>query len=92
MSAAHVLGLAAFVVHLDASQAQCPKVQLCPPLLPGPVSVPEALTTALPCTTQTNMLFCVRWVRLERDPQHLGLHKIIIQYIINQKAQLTLVQ
>uniref|UniRef100_A0A673Z9J2 Uncharacterized protein n=1 Tax=Salmo trutta TaxID=8032 RepID=A0A673Z9J2_SALTR len=90
LSAAHVLGLAAFVVHLDASQAQCPKVQLCPPLLPGPVSVPEALTTALPCTTQTNMLFCVRWVRLERDPQHLGLHKIIIQYIINQKAQLTL--
>eukprot|EP00063_Salmo_salar_P004947 XP_013979782.1 PREDICTED: Fanconi anemia group A protein isoform X4 [Salmo salar] len=61
LSAAHVLGLAAFVVHLDASQAQCPKVQLCPPLLPGPVSVPEALTTALPCTTQTNMLFCVRF-------------------------------
>uniref|UniRef100_A0A4W5JT00 Uncharacterized protein n=1 Tax=Hucho hucho TaxID=62062 RepID=A0A4W5JT00_9TELE len=90
LSAAHVLGLAAFVVHLHASQAQCPQVQLCPPLLPGPVSVPEALTTALPCTTQTNMLFCVRWVRLESDPQHLGLHKIIIQYIINQKAQLTL--
>uniref|UniRef100_A0AAZ3Q7I9 Fanconi anaemia group A protein N-terminal domain-containing protein n=1 Tax=Oncorhynchus tshawytscha TaxID=74940 RepID=A0AAZ3Q7I9_ONCTS len=88
LSAAHVLGLAAFVVHLHASQTKCPKVQLCPPLLPGPVSVLEALTTALPCTTQTNMLFCVRWVRLERDPQHLGLHKIIIQYIINQKAQL----
>ncbi|KAM9569180.1 Fanconi anemia group A protein isoform 3-T3 [Salvelinus alpinus] len=61
LSAAHVLGLAAFVVHLHTSQAQCPKVQLCPPLLPGPVSVPEALTTALPCTTQTNMLFCVRF-------------------------------
>ncbi|CAB1323429.1 unnamed protein product [Coregonus sp. 'balchen'] len=61
LSAAHVLGLAAFVVHLHASQAQCPQVQLCPPLLPGPVSVPEALTTALPCTTQTNMLFCVRF-------------------------------
>uniref|UniRef100_A0A8C7PVT9 Fanconi anaemia group A protein N-terminal domain-containing protein n=1 Tax=Oncorhynchus mykiss TaxID=8022 RepID=A0A8C7PVT9_ONCMY len=90
LSAAHVLGLAAFVVHLHASQTKSPKVQLCPPLLPGPVSVLEALTTALPCTTQTNMLFCVRWVRLERDPEHLGLHKIIIQYIINQKAQLTL--
>ncbi|XP_029524061.1 Fanconi anemia group A protein isoform X2 [Oncorhynchus nerka] len=61
LSAAHVLGLAAFVVHLHASQTKCPKVQLCPPLLPGPVSVPEALTTALPCTTQTNMLFCVRF-------------------------------
>ncbi|KAK6320307.1 hypothetical protein J4Q44_G00094140 [Coregonus suidteri] len=48
------------VVHLHASQAQCPLVQLCPPLLPGPVSVSEALATTLPCTTQTNMLFCVR--------------------------------
>uniref|UniRef100_A0A8C7L3Q2 Fanconi anaemia group A protein N-terminal domain-containing protein n=1 Tax=Oncorhynchus kisutch TaxID=8019 RepID=A0A8C7L3Q2_ONCKI len=64
LSAAHVLGLAAFVVHLHASQTKCPKVQLCPPLLPGPVSVLEALTTALPCTTQTNMLFCVRWLYL----------------------------
>ncbi|KAL0968227.1 hypothetical protein UPYG_G00264040 [Umbra pygmaea] len=61
LSAAHVLGLAAFVVHLNASQVQCPMVQLCPALLSGPLSVPEALAYALPCTTHTSMLFCARF-------------------------------
>ncbi|XP_028971056.2 Fanconi anemia group A protein isoform X2 [Esox lucius] len=61
LSAAHVLGLAAFAVHLHASQAQCPMVQLSPTLLSGPLSGPEALTAALSCTTQTDMLFCIRF-------------------------------
>ncbi|KAJ7997768.1 hypothetical protein DPEC_G00215550 [Dallia pectoralis] len=57
LSATHVLGLAAFVVHLNACQALCPMVQL-PSTL---VSVPEALATAMSCTTRANMLFCVRF-------------------------------
>ncbi|KAM6946381.1 Fanconi anemia group A protein [Aplochiton taeniatus] len=62
LSSAHVLGLAAFVVHLHASKSQCPLVQLSSPLLPSkPVGMCEALSLALPCTTQTNMLFCARF-------------------------------
>lgn len=38
-----------------------PLVQLVPPILPKPVPVGEALSSALVCSTHTNMLFCVRW-------------------------------
>ncbi|XP_067090669.1 Fanconi anemia group A protein isoform X3 [Osmerus mordax] len=61
LSAAHVLGLGAFVSHLHASQSHCPLVQLCPAVLPGPVPVSEALGSALSCTTHADMLFCVRF-------------------------------
>ncbi|XP_026166974.1 Fanconi anemia group A protein isoform X2 [Mastacembelus armatus] len=60
LSAAHLLGLAAFVVHLHASTPHCPMVQLTPPLLPKPVPVGEALSSALVCSTHANMLSCVR--------------------------------
>ncbi|XP_037623080.1 Fanconi anemia group A protein-like [Sebastes umbrosus] len=60
LSAAHLLGLAAFVVHLHASMSHAPLVQLVPPILPEPVPVGEALSSALVCSTHTNMLFCVR--------------------------------
>ncbi|XP_070828741.1 Fanconi anemia group A protein-like isoform X3 [Chaetodon trifascialis] len=60
LSAGHLLGLAAFVVHLQASVSHAPLVQLVPPILPNPVPVGEALSSALVCSTHANMLFCVR--------------------------------
>eukprot|EP00064_Thunnus_orientalis_P019000 superscaffoldBa00004575_g19109 len=60
LSAAHLLGLAAFVVHLNASMTHSPLVQLVPPILPKPVPIVEALSSALVCSTHNNMLFCVR--------------------------------
>nr|XP_033942702.1 Fanconi anemia group A protein-like isoform X2 [Pseudochaenichthys georgianus] len=61
LSAAQLLGLSAFVVHLHASMSHSPLVQLVPPLFPEPVSVGEALSAALLCSTHTDMLFCVRF-------------------------------
>ncbi|KAM8750465.1 Fanconi anemia group A protein isoform 3-T3 [Acanthopagrus schlegelii] len=60
LSAAHLLGLAAFVVHLHNTMSHGPLVQLVPPILPEPVPVGEALSSALVCSTHSNMLFCVR--------------------------------
>ncbi|TDH09055.1 hypothetical protein EPR50_G00082630 [Perca flavescens] len=60
LSAAHLLGLAALVVHLHASMSHSPLVQLVPPILPTPVPVGEALSSALVCNTHVDMLFCVR--------------------------------
>ncbi|KAM7414081.1 hypothetical protein PAMA_019076 [Pampus argenteus] len=60
LSAAHLLGLAAFVVHLHASTSHGPLVQLVPPVLPKPVPIVTALSSALVCSTHDNMLFCVR--------------------------------
>ncbi|KAL7401651.1 hypothetical protein ABVT39_002672 [Epinephelus coioides] len=60
LSAAHLLGLAAFMVHVHASMSHSPLVQLVPSILPEPVPVGEALSSALVCSTQANMLFCVR--------------------------------
>ncbi|XP_034391255.1 Fanconi anemia group A protein isoform X2 [Cyclopterus lumpus] len=60
LSAAHLLGLAAFVVHLHACMSHGPLVRLVPPTLPEPVGVGEALSSALVCSTHANMLFCVR--------------------------------
>uniref|UniRef100_A0A671Y349 Uncharacterized protein n=1 Tax=Sparus aurata TaxID=8175 RepID=A0A671Y349_SPAAU len=59
LSAAHLLGLAAFVVHLHNSMSHGPLVQLVPPSLPEPVPIGEALTSALVCSTHSNMLFSV---------------------------------
>ncbi|TMS04992.1 Fanconi anemia group A protein [Larimichthys crocea] len=61
LSAAHVLGLAAFVVHLHVSTSHGPLVQLDPAILPEPVPVGDALSLALVCSTHANMLFCVRF-------------------------------
>lgn len=61
LSAAHILGLAAFVVHLHASMSHSHLVQLVPPILPTAVPVGEALGSALLCSTHTHMLSCVRW-------------------------------
>nr|XP_046249117.1 Fanconi anemia group A protein isoform X2 [Scatophagus argus] len=60
LSGAHLLGLTAFVVHLHASMSHSPLVQLVPPVLLQPVPVGEALSSALVCSTHTNMVFCVR--------------------------------
>lgn len=61
LSGAHLLGLAAFAVHLHASSVSSGAlVQLVPPLLPEPVTVGEALSSALVCTTRSSMIFCVR--------------------------------
>uniref|UniRef100_A0A3Q3IM50 Fanconi anaemia group A protein N-terminal domain-containing protein n=1 Tax=Monopterus albus TaxID=43700 RepID=A0A3Q3IM50_MONAL len=60
LSSVHLLGLAAFVVHLHASMSHSPLVQLVPPLLSKPVPVGEVLSLALDCSTHANMLFCVR--------------------------------
>ncbi|TKS73099.1 Fanconi anemia group A protein [Collichthys lucidus] len=61
LSAAHILGLAVFVVHLHVSTSHGPLVQLDPALLPEPVPVGDALSLALVCSTHANMLFCVRF-------------------------------
>ncbi|XP_035252509.1 Fanconi anemia group A protein isoform X1 [Anguilla anguilla] len=61
LGGAHVLGLAAFVVHLHAFQSQCPVVESSPALLPRPLPLPEALSTALRCSTQADMSFCLRF-------------------------------
>lgn len=61
LDAAHLLGLAAFVVHLHESMSHSPLVQLVPPILPMPVPIVEALSSALVCNTHDNMIFCVRW-------------------------------
>ncbi|KAM8891127.1 Fanconi anemia group A protein isoform 3-T3 [Spinachia spinachia] len=60
LGAAHQLGLAALAVHLHVCTSQGPLVQLVPPTLPGPVSVGEALSAALVCSTRGDMLFCAR--------------------------------
>ncbi|XP_069019003.1 Fanconi anemia group A protein homolog [Embiotoca jacksoni] len=60
LNAAHVLGLAAFVVHLHASMSHRPLVQLLPSIRPRPVPVGEVLGSALVCSTNTNMLFSAR--------------------------------
>lgn len=60
LSAAHILGLAAFVVHLQACSSQNPLVKFVPPLRPEPVPITEALSVALVCSTHTDMLFCIR--------------------------------
>ncbi|KAM9854727.1 Fanconi anemia group A protein [Aulostomus maculatus] len=61
LSAAHLLGLAAFVVHLHASVSHSPLAQMAPPLRAEPVPVAEALCSALVCNTNASMLFCVRF-------------------------------
>ncbi|XP_054652028.1 Fanconi anemia group A protein-like [Dunckerocampus dactyliophorus] len=61
LSGPHLLGLAAFVVHLHASMLQSPLVHLVSLHRPVPVPISEALGSALVCSTQTNMLFCVRF-------------------------------
>ncbi|XP_074533499.1 Fanconi anemia group A protein [Halichoeres trimaculatus] len=61
LTGAHLLGLAAFVVHLDASMSHSLLVQLVPHTLPKPVPVSDALSSALVCNTHTDMLFCVRF-------------------------------
>ncbi|XP_072241463.1 Fanconi anemia group A protein [Leuresthes tenuis] len=60
LSAAHLLGLAAFVVQLNAFMAQSLLVQLPPPVRRQPVTFGEALSLALACNTSANMLVCVR--------------------------------
>ncbi|XP_061532496.1 Fanconi anemia group A protein isoform X3 [Phycodurus eques] len=61
LSGPHMPGLAAFVVHLDAFMSQSPVVQLISLRQPNPVSVSEALSSALVCNTRTRMHFCVRF-------------------------------
>ncbi|XP_056271842.1 Fanconi anemia group A protein isoform X2 [Pseudoliparis swirei] len=61
LSPAHLLGLAAFVVHLHAGTPRGPLVLLAPPTAqPEPVGVAAALSSALVCSSQADMLFCIR--------------------------------
>lgn len=60
LTASHLLGLAALVVHLHASSGHSPLVQMMPSVAVQPVPLTEALSAALLCNTQDNMLFCVR--------------------------------
>ncbi|CAL8262683.1 unnamed protein product [Merluccius merluccius] len=60
LTASHLLGLAALVVHLHASSTHSPLVQMMPSVAFRPVSLTEALSAALLCNTQDNMVFCVR--------------------------------
>ncbi|MEQ2227299.1 hypothetical protein ILYODFUR_036299, partial [Ilyodon furcidens] len=60
LSAVHILGLAAFMVHLHASMAVSPLVQLLPPMQIQAVPLADALSAAVLCNTRTNMIFSVR--------------------------------
>ncbi|XP_039892230.1 Fanconi anemia group A protein isoform X2 [Simochromis diagramma] len=60
LNAAHILGLAAFLVHLYSLVSRGPLVQLVPPIRLEPVPAEEALSLALSCSTHANMLFCAR--------------------------------
>ncbi|XP_061677787.1 Fanconi anemia group A protein isoform X4 [Syngnathoides biaculeatus] len=61
LSGPHMPGLAAFVVHLDAFMSPSPVVQLISLRQSEPISVSEALSSALVCNTHTRMHFCVRF-------------------------------
>ncbi|XP_051916764.1 Fanconi anemia group A protein isoform X2 [Hippocampus zosterae] len=61
LSDLHIIGLAAFLVHLHTSMSQSPGVQLISQRQPNPVSVSEALSSALVCNTRTRMHFCIRF-------------------------------
>ncbi|XP_060933342.1 Fanconi anemia group A protein [Limanda limanda] len=63
LGAAHVLGLAAFAVHLHLHASSChgALVQLVPDILPKPLPVGEAVGAALVCSSHSDMLFCVRF-------------------------------
>ncbi|XP_047201810.1 Fanconi anemia group A protein-like isoform X5 [Girardinichthys multiradiatus] len=60
LSAVHILGLAAFMVHLHASMAVSPLVQLLPPMQIQAVPLADGLSAAVLCNTHTNMIFSVR--------------------------------
>lgn len=60
LTGAQLLGLAAFVVHLDASASHQTLVQLVPPISTELVNFGDAFVLALQCKTQSNMVFCVR--------------------------------
>lgn len=60
LGGAHLLGLAAFVVHLHISLSRGPLVQLVPPISPEPVTFGDALSIALVCNTHTKMIICIR--------------------------------
>ncbi|CAL8357683.1 unnamed protein product [Lota lota] len=60
LTTSHLLGLAAIVVHLHASRTHSPLVQMMPFVVFRPDPLTEALSAALLCNTQENMLFCIR--------------------------------
>ncbi|XP_028304960.1 Fanconi anemia group A protein isoform X2 [Gouania willdenowi] len=60
LSPSHVLGLAALMVHLQASMPHRPLIQLVPPIHPEPVTVVEAVSSALVCRTRCEMMFCLK--------------------------------
>ncbi|XP_011474753.2 Fanconi anemia group A protein isoform X1 [Oryzias latipes] len=60
LNSAHVLGLAVFVVHLQASMSHNPLVQLASTVRQEPIPFRNVLSSALVCSTLPNMLFCVR--------------------------------
>lgn len=62
LNSAHVLGLAVFVVHLQASMSHNPLVQLASTVRQEPIPFRNVLSSALVCSTLPNMLFCVRQV------------------------------
>ncbi|XP_035983093.1 Fanconi anemia group A protein isoform X2 [Fundulus heteroclitus] len=60
LSPAHTLGLAAFLVHLHASMALGPLVQLVPATQAQAAPLAEAISSAVPCNSHANMLFSLR--------------------------------
>ncbi|XP_075996356.1 Fanconi anemia group A protein [Genypterus blacodes] len=61
LASAHLLGLAAFMVHLHVSSAQSRPVEFVPAALSDPLPLTEALSAALPCRTRVDMLFTIRF-------------------------------
>ncbi|RVE72327.1 hypothetical protein OJAV_G00060740 [Oryzias javanicus] len=60
LNSAHVLGLAVFVVHLQASMSHNPLVQLASSVGPEPIPFRDVLGWSLECSRLPSMLFCVR--------------------------------
>ncbi|XP_006860319.1 PREDICTED: Fanconi anemia group A protein [Chrysochloris asiatica] len=61
LSAPHVVGLAALVIHLGASGLVLPHVDLGPPTSTQGLSLVAFLDTLLPCRTRKSLLFCARF-------------------------------
>ncbi|XP_035769785.1 Fanconi anemia group A protein homolog [Neolamprologus brichardi] len=72
LNAAHILGLAAFLVHLYSLGSRGPLVQLVPPIRLEPVPAEEALSSALSCSTHANMLFCLLYLIPRLLPEARG--------------------
>ncbi|XP_073911552.1 Fanconi anemia group A protein isoform X4 [Castor canadensis] len=61
LSASHVLGLAALVIHLGEFKSTLPEVDSGPPAPTSGLPIPEFLYSLLTCRTRESLLFCLKF-------------------------------